>query len=42
MATPTTFFIGRDGIIREVVLGGPMAEALLRTRVEDLLVEVQP
>lgn len=42
MATPTTYFIGRDGVIREVVLGGPMAEALLRTRVEDLLAEVQP
>lgn len=41
-ATPTSFFIGRDGVIREVVLGGPMAEALLRTRVEDLLMEVLP
>jgi peroxiredoxin len=36
---PSTFFIGRDGIIREVVIGGPMSEALLRTRVEDLLKE---
>jgi peroxiredoxin len=34
---PSTFFIGRDGIIHEVVIGGPMAEALLRTRVEDIL-----
>jgi peroxiredoxin len=24
---PSTFFIGRDGIIREVVIGGPMSEA---------------
>lgn len=34
---PSSFFIGRDGIIHEVVIGGPMAEALLRTRVEDIL-----
>ena len=34
---PTSFFIDRDGIINEVVIGGPMAEALLRTRVEDIL-----
>lgn len=36
---PTTFFIGRDGVIREVVIGGPMSEALLRIRVEELLKE---
>ncbi len=36
---PTSFFIGRDGVIREVVIGGPMAEALLRSRVEQLLKE---
>jgi len=34
---PTTFFIGPDGVIREIVVGGPMAEALLRTRAESLL-----
>ena len=34
---PSSFFIGRDGIIHEVVMGGPMAEASLRTRVEDIL-----
>ena len=34
---PSSFFIGRDGIIQEVVIGGPMAEALLRTRVEQIL-----
>ena len=33
---PSSFFIGRDGIIQEVVIGGPMAEALLRTRVEQI------
>jgi cytochrome c biogenesis protein CcmG, thiol:disulfide interchange protein DsbE len=34
---PSSFFINRDGTINEVVIGGPMAEALLRTRIEDLL-----
>lgn len=34
---PSSYFIGRDGIINEVVIGGPMAEALLRTRLEELL-----
>jgi peroxiredoxin len=34
---PSSFFIGRDGAINEVVIGGPMAEALLRTRVEEIL-----
>jgi cytochrome c biogenesis protein CcmG/thiol:disulfide interchange protein DsbE len=33
---PTSFFIDSDGIIREVVIGGPMAEALLRTRAASL------
>jgi len=34
---PTSLFIGRDGIIQEVIVGGPMSEALLRTRVEQIL-----
>lgn len=34
---PSSFFIDRQGIIREVVIGGPMSEALLRTRIETLL-----
>jgi peroxiredoxin len=34
---PSSFFIRPDGIINEVVIGGPMSEALLRTRIEDLL-----
>jgi len=37
---PTSFFVGYDGIIREVVIGGPMSETLLRTRVENLLKEM--
>ena len=34
---PSSYFINRDGMINEVVIGGPMAEALLRTRIEELL-----
>lgn len=34
---PSSYFIDREGVIREVVIGGPMAEALLRTRVQELL-----
>ena len=34
---PTSYFIDPDGIINEVVFGGPMSEALLRTRVNRLL-----
>lgn len=38
-ALPSSFFISKDGTISEVVIGGPMAEALLITRVEKLLSE---
>ncbi|MBI3761696.1 MAG: TlpA family protein disulfide reductase [Chloroflexi bacterium] len=34
---PTTFFIDRQGVIRSVVIGGPMSEALIQSKVEDLL-----
>lgn len=34
---PSTFFIDRRGIIRSVVIGGPMSEALIQSKVEDLL-----
>jgi peroxiredoxin len=33
---PTTFFIDATGVIQEVVIGGPLAEALLRLRIERL------
>lgn len=36
---PTSFFIDKNGVIREVVIGGPMSEALLRIRVQNLLEE---
>jgi hypothetical protein len=34
---PSSYFINRDGTIKEVVIGGPMSEALLRTRVAEIL-----
>ncbi len=36
-ALPTSFFIRPDGVIEEVVIGGPMSEALISTRIETLL-----
>ena len=36
---PSTFFVDRKGIIRSVVVGGPMSEALIQTKVEELLRE---
>ena len=40
-AFPSSYFIDRNGIIQEIVIGGPMAEVLLRTRIETLLREDQ-
>lgn len=39
-ALPTTFFIDRDGIIRKVVVGGPIPEAMLLSEVAQLLEEL--
>ncbi len=36
-ALPTTFFVDPQGIIQEVVIGGPMSETLLQIRVEQLM-----
>lgn len=36
-ALPSSFFIDERGTIKEVIIGGPMAEALLAIRVEQLL-----
>jgi thiol-disulfide isomerase/thioredoxin len=36
---PTTFFIGRDGTIRDMVIGGPLTAAGLSARIEPLLQE---
>ncbi len=41
-ALPSTFFIGRDGVITKVVIGGPLAESTLRAEVESLLAEEMP
>ena len=38
-AYPTTFFVGRDGVVRDLVLGGPMAESLIASKVTELLGE---
>ena len=38
---PTTFFINREGIIRTVVVGGPMSETLIRSKIKALLQEGQ-
>jgi cytochrome c biogenesis protein CcmG, thiol:disulfide interchange protein DsbE len=38
-ALPTTFFVDRSGIIRSVIIGGPMSEAVLVSQVEALLQE---
>ena len=37
---PSTFFINREGIIRTVVVGGPMSETFIRSKIEALLEEV--
>jgi peroxiredoxin len=39
---PTSFFIDREGIIQEVIIGGPMAEALIISRIEKLLQSTNP
>lgn len=36
---PTSFFIDRQGVVREVIIGGPMSETLIRTKITDLLQE---
>ncbi|MBI1794161.1 MAG: TlpA family protein disulfide reductase [Chloroflexi bacterium] len=38
---PTTFFINRVGIIRTMVVGGPMSETFIRSKIEALLKESQ-
>jgi len=38
-ALPTSYFVGRDGLIRDIVIGGPMSETLIASKVEALLDE---
>ena len=35
-ALPTTFFIGRDGMIRDMLIGGPMSESFIESKVVPL------
>ena len=39
MGLPTTFFIDSQGVIQSVVVGGPMSEALIQSKVEMLFEE---
>jgi cytochrome c biogenesis protein CcmG/thiol:disulfide interchange protein DsbE len=36
-AMPTTFFVGRDGVIGDIVFGGPLSEALIASKIERLM-----
>ena len=38
-ALPSSFFIDSNGLIQEIVIGGPMSEALLHIRVQKLVEE---
>jgi cytochrome c biogenesis protein CcmG/thiol:disulfide interchange protein DsbE len=38
---PTSYFIDQNGIIQDVIVGGPMSETLLRTRIEHMLEELK-
>lgn len=38
-ALPSTYFVDREGVIRKVIVGGPMSEATIRTTVEEILGE---
>ena len=37
LGLPSTYFIDRQGIIRSVVVGGPMSEARVQSNIEDLV-----
>jgi len=39
-ALPSTFFVGPDGVISKVVIGGPMSEATIRTNVQAMLADL--
>ncbi|MCI0608088.1 MAG: TlpA family protein disulfide reductase [Anaerolineae bacterium] len=39
LGLPSTYFIDQSGIIRSVIVGGPMSEATIQSNVEDLLQE---
>lgn len=41
MGLPTTYFIDSQGVIQSVVVGGPMSETLIQSKVETLFQEQQ-
>lgn len=38
-ALPSTYFVDRQGVIRSVIIGGPMNQAAIQSKVEELLTE---
>jgi peroxiredoxin len=36
---PTTFFVDRSGVIQEIIVGGPLARALIESKITALLAE---
>ena len=40
-AMPTSFFIDGEGVVRRMVIGGPMSEGLLRAEIEQMLKETR-
>lgn len=41
-ALPTTFFVDRKGVIRDMVIGGPMTRAVIDSKIDALLSEEGP
>ncbi len=39
LGLPTTYFIDRSGIVRSLIVGGPMSEAVIQANVQDLFPE---
>lgn len=39
LGLPSTYFIDREGIVRDVIIGGPMSEALMLATIDELLQE---
>jgi peroxiredoxin len=40
-ALPSTFFVDREGVIQNVVIGGPLSEVTLVTTIESLIAEAE-
>jgi cytochrome c biogenesis protein CcmG, thiol:disulfide interchange protein DsbE len=37
LGLPSTYFIDQSGIIRSIIVGGPMSEAIIQSNIEDLV-----